>query len=254
MNRLSLALAAATAVSGLSFTAAHAATNAPMQNPVRLSSAEKSVAESPAAANAIRLTIADLANDALTPKGMDYLVHRFTEADQKRIKASATYDQNFGSALDNRIDQISKDWKQKYGHDFNIENADKAFGTEFASIHEGVAGSNPELASSVTENGAKGHEKLAADQKIALATITGMHGMAAVKVPMIYEAGDWRVNLPATEDASVLRHNLLDHLTRVSDQSARWPSDENAAYRHVTHAVLLAVLDQSPASRTKTAK
>lgn len=240
-KQLALMLAATTAFAGFSIAATvnapsapHAVTNAIDPN--------IEVKDGPDASD-IHKAIVDLTADALTPKDMDHLIHKFTESNQKRIENSSTYKQNYGETLDDCVQGINKNWKQTYGHDFSIKET-AVFKPDFYSIEQSTAGADPQLAQDVTENSSGAHHALANDQKIAMVTLKATHNMTELKVPLIYESGNWRINIPNNEDASALRQNLVDHLSAVSGGSAHWPKDEDTAYRMVTRHVLLAVLNQ----------
>ena len=92
----------------------------------------------------IHKAIVDLVADALTPKDMDQLVHRFTNSDQKRIENSSTYKQNDGKLLDDCVGRINNDWKKAYGHDFSIKET-SVFKPDFYSIEQSTAGADKEL-------------------------------------------------------------------------------------------------------------
>ncbi len=242
MNKqLAIALAATTALAGFSMAATVNSSNAP-HTVASVINPNVEVKNSPDAAD-IHKAIVDLTADALTPKDMGRLIDRFTNSDQKRIEASSTYSQNYGKTLDDCIQRINKDWKQTYGHDFSIKGT-AVFKPDFYSIEQSTANANPQLAEEVTENSSNAHRLLALHQKIAMVTLKAMHNMAELKVPLIFESGNWRINVPNNEDTSALRQNLVDHLSAVSSNRARWPKDEDAAYRMVTRHVLLAVLNR----------
>ncbi|HEX4056048.1 MAG TPA: hypothetical protein VHX86_17430 [Tepidisphaeraceae bacterium] len=240
-KQLSLTLAATMAFTGCSIAATVNSSGAPHAITSAINPGIQ-VKDSLDAAN-IHKAIVDLVADALTPKDMDQLVHRFTNSDQKRIENSSTYKQNDGKLLDDCVGRINNDWKKAYGHDFSIKET-SVFKPDFYSIEQSTAGADKELAQDVTANSSMVHHALAHDQKIAMVTLKATHNMAELKVPLIYESGNWRINVPNNEDASALRQNLVDHLSAVSDASAHWPKDEDVAYRMVTRHVLLAALNQ----------
>jgi len=207
----------------------------------------------------IRKSIAALTTEAVTKGDMNHIVNRFVDADRNRIKNSDTYSQDYGENLDGRIEQVNKTWKDKYGHSFDIDHANDVFNDQFASVQQGQIGRDATLASAVignseqrnpsnTNNAAgndKSDENLENGRSIALVTVSGHHGLPALRVPMIHEMPDaWRINVPDSLDAAKLRQNLTDQLTALGSDPSQWPGDENEAYRLVGHRALMAVLNQ----------
>jgi hypothetical protein len=237
-----------------------------IRNSVDQAGAGNPTAANPAPdADGIRKTIAAATNDALTKGDMNRLIGQFVDADRNRIDKSADKNdpnnKNYGEKLDGRIQQIQKAWKDKYGHDFDIDKQNEVFSDQFASIQQGKVGdeNDAQLASEVMKNSedqatgnnanaagnTKGDENLEKGRGIAVMDVKGTNGMPDLKVPMIHELPDsWKINVPDSVDSTKLRQNLLDHLTAVGEMSAQWPTDEKEAYRVVAHHVLMAVLDQ----------
>jgi len=81
-------------------------------------------------------------------------------------------------------------------------------------------------------------------RNIANVTIAASHGMPEVKVPLIHEAGGWKIDAPDTLTADKLRDNVKNALTKCKDNKDKWPTDENEAYRAVSHKILAAIMDQ----------
>jgi hypothetical protein len=79
---------------------------------------------------------------------------------------------------------------------------------------------------------------------IATVHIAESHGMAALDVPMIHEAGGWKLDIPDSVDAQKLKDNVQTALTHCDEMKDKWSSDPNEAYRAVTHSVLLAIFDK----------
>ena len=75
-------------------------------------------------------------------------------------------------------------------------------------------------------------------------TIAASHGFPELKVPLIHEAGGWKIDVPDSIDAAKLRDNVQGALTHCGDMKDKGPSDEKEAYRGFTHSVLTAVFDK----------
>jgi hypothetical protein len=81
-------------------------------------------------------------------------------------------------------------------------------------------------------------------RNIASVKIAASHGMPELTVPMIHEAGGWKIDVPDTVDAAKLRDNVSNALAKLQENKDKWSPDANEAYRAVTHKVLLAIFDK----------
>lgn len=82
-------------------------------------------------------------------------------------------------------------------------------------------------------------------RNIATVHIAASHGLPALDVPFIHEAGGWKIDLPDSVDANKFKANVAAALNDISMKKDQWPADADEAYRHVTHRVLAALLDKS---------
>jgi len=222
-------------------------------------------------AEEIHDVMAQVAEAALTKKGLDDMAERFVDADRNRLGQNQDALKN-NEKLDGRIDEFRKDWKAKYNQDFDIKAEDKVYDANFASITEGEEGRartagerisgdvntpagradvNVENKTGVDAPKANTDGQTAADKNlndpgrnIATVHIAASHGMAALDVPMIHEAGGWKLDIPDSVDANKFRDNVQNALTHCDEKKADWPADANDAYRAVTHSVLLAIFDK----------
>jgi len=81
-------------------------------------------------------------------------------------------------------------------------------------------------------------------RNIATVHIAASHGLPALDVPMIHEAGGWKIDIPDSVDGNKFRSNMQAALTKIGDMKDQWPADVDDAYRHVTHCVLTAIFDK----------
>lgn len=81
-------------------------------------------------------------------------------------------------------------------------------------------------------------------RNVASLKIAASHGMPELTVPMIHEAGGWKLDIPDTVDAAKLRDNVQNALAKCQANKDQWPADANEAYRAVTHKVLLSIFDK----------
>jgi len=205
--------------------------------------------------------LAQVAEAALTKEGLDDMAERFVDADRNRLGQNKDALKNTAD-LDGRIASVRNDWKAKYNEDFDISDEDKVF-AGFAMISEGEIG-QPRTAGDRVKAPAEGVDAPAANtsgqtaadanrndpgRNVATVTIAESHGLPAVTVPMIHEAGGWKLDIPDSVDAQKLSDGVKNALTKVGDMKDQWPADKNEAYRHVTHAVLVAIYaDQANAA------
>jgi len=221
-------------------------------------------------AAAIEKQIAEVVDASLTKKGLDDMAERFVDADRNRLGQNQDALKN-NDQLDGRIDQFQKDWKAKYNQDFDSKSMyDKVFDSSFAMIKEGeearTAGerigadvTTPAGSADVNATNKTGVDapkantdgQTAADtnrndpgRNIATVHIAASHNMPALDVPMIHEAGGWKLDIPDSVDATKFRDNVQKALTHCGEKKDQWPADVTEGYRAVTHSVLLAVFDK----------
>lgn len=193
---------------------------------------------------------------SLTKGGFNDLVERFNDADRNRISAFVKDQSNKAKldTLDGRIAQFQKDWKAKYGQDFNISDDKMVFGHDTFSIKTGEIGTDARVAGQKIPAGEKvttdnldtnvPNKNLEPGRNIAYLTVRESHGLPELKVPLIHELPDmWKLDVPDSVDGQKLYDNLLKHLTMANEQKDKWPTNVNDAYREVAHHVLMAVMN-----------
>lgn len=221
--------------------------------------------------------LAQVAEAALTKSGLDDMAERFVDADRNRLGQNQDALKN-NDALDGRVAQLQKDWKEKYGHEFDIKDEDAVY-SGFAMIHEGEIGgartaadrSGADRVDVKTDvNTDRGTAKVDVDNKtgvdapkantdgqtaadrnlndpgrnVATVMIPESHGKPALQIPLIHEAGGWKIDIPDTVDSNKLRDNVQAALTHCDQMKDKWPADEKEAYRGITHSVLSAIFDK----------
>ena len=236
---------------------------------------DRTAAQSPNAEE-IHDVLAQVAQAAFTKEGLDDMAERFVDADRNRLGQNQDALKNT-KEIDGRVAELQKDWKAKYGQDFNIKDEDKVYNT-FASVTEGEeTGDAARTASGVKVEGDVKPDGSRADVKVenntgvdapkantdgntpadknlndpgrnvATVHIMESHGMPALDVPMIHEAGGWKINIPDSVDSNKLAANVKTALTMCGEHKDKWPATADDAYRGVTHKVLLAIFDKLPA-------
>jgi hypothetical protein len=216
-------------------------------------------AQEPKDASGIQKTVAQVAEAAVTKNGLDDMAERFVDADRNRLGQDQDALKN-NDTLNGRIAQFEKDWKDKYGHEFNVNDPSKVYDQSFAMITEGeetgaqtASGqenpSNNANNNNNADNNAnnKDEDKNLNDKgrNIAALHIPASNNLPALQVPLIHEAGGWKLDIPDSVDSKKLSENVLTALTKVDEMKAQWPSDETQAQRHVTHQLLMAIFDKS---------
>jgi len=273
-TQVSIAAAIALALGGVSYSIAQN-TDAPAGNPqpqgtvekteqgvrndaakVGIGSADKTSEKMSPHAEAIHDTLAQVAEAAFTKNGVGDIVERLSKADRDRLNENKDAYKT-DDATNTQIEQVAKDWKDKYGNKFDIKDEDKVYNMQFASIDEMGASDAARTASgTVAPNSAPvdeanrnstGATADASKTKGDAATvhIPASHGLPAVDVPMVKELMGWRIDAPESVDGAKLKANIQAALNDINSMKAQWPADQDDAYRHVTHRLLLAVLDKS---------
>lgn len=210
----------------------------------------------------LRDVLAQVAEAALTENGLDDLTERLVDADRNRIGQGGQINGDDHNAL---VRQFRADWKAKYGQDFDITNEEAAFPAATFSVTQGEIPRGAAGASVEVDRTAGGGARVEVDPKsgvdrpdspsadanrndpgrnIAALNVAASHGMPAVRVPFIHEAGGWKLDVKDTIDAARLRANVVNHLKAAHGMKDQWPADVNQAYAAVTHHVLMALTDQ----------
>jgi hypothetical protein len=191
----------------------------------------------------IKGVVAEVAEAALTKSGLDDIEERLSKGDRDRLDQNKDALKN-NAALDGRIEQFQKDWKAKYNQDFKIPDKEAVYSNDFAMITQGA---EARTASSKlpADNARPAADADRMDRDYASLKIPASHGKPELTVPLVYEkARGWKIDVPDSVDSNKLRDNVQAALTHCDEMKDKWPSDVNEAYRGVTHAVLLALMDQ----------
>lgn len=222
----------------------------------------------------IHTMLSGVTDASLTKGGFDDVVERFVDADRNRIGTWLKNDANKGALdkLDGRIAQFQKDWKAKYGQDFDIKDDARVFGHQDFGYAQGEIGKDAQVAGGAVpppENVTKdnlgkktdatgntvGDKNLDKGRNIAYVTVKESHGLPELKVPLVHELPDmWKIDVPDNVDGQRFYDNLLKHLTMANEQKDKWPSNVDDAYRAVAHHVLMAILDVDEGARAAGAK
>jgi hypothetical protein len=90
-------------------------------------------------------------------------------------------------------------------------------------------------------------QDMAASQTVS---IPASHGLPEVRVPLVKDGADFKINVPSTLTAERLQANLARELARANDMKAQWPDDATQAERALAHHIMLAVMDQDSSKQT----
>ncbi|HEY2587077.1 MAG TPA: hypothetical protein VGI81_15125, partial [Tepidisphaeraceae bacterium] len=212
----------------------------------------------------IRGALATVTEDAITRRDFGKVIGNLAVEDRDRMK---DYKNQDFKVLDGVAGQINQDWKQKYGHDFDIKAAKNVF-TDREVIVQGVV-TDPKVAAAAfpvpAEAGEQAHRAAAKEKaqqaqqgqaeqveskdlqesKGAALTRFPAHGnLPEITVSMIEEGhGKWRIAVPASLTSQQVHTQLQNQLTYFGRDMKQWPADEAMAYRQVAHHVLMALYD-----------
>jgi hypothetical protein len=199
--------------------------------------------------------IATATEAALTKDGFDDLIERIVDQDRNRFGKDGSADKKYDD-LNAKAQSLRDAFKAKYGRDFDVGRAEAL--THVATLC-GEVQDPQQLASAwpvQAVSPAAGEAVQAAAQQqgtspadkesniekgrdVAIATIPASHGLPAVNVSLMQEAGGWKIDLPNNVSGQQLHDNLLKHMTQASDMQAKWPADANAAELAITHHIML---------------
>lgn len=195
----------------------------------------------------VRAVLASATNAAVTKGGFDDLVERLSSADRKRMEGFA--DREF-TELDGRIEQIRKNWEQKYGQSLNLDDSKLFEG--FVTVYEGEVTDATTArahwpvavrpARDAAVNTVQSAEYLENGRNVAIVTVPTSHNLPAISVSMIHEVvDDWRIDIPDNVTGEQVYQGVKTALTIVGDNVAAWPSDVNEAQRMLGHRLLMAL-------------
>jgi len=206
--------------------------------------------------------LAKAANAAMTKGGFDDLIERLSTPDRNRIGDFVKRD---FAELDGRVDQIRKNWKTKYGSDFD---ASAAMFDGFLKIKEGEITNPTEVsrhwpvspvmtadgAKTVASNAPESVKYLDQGRNVAVVMFPASHGLPGTTVSMIHEAvDDWRIDVPDNLSGQQIYDNLKTALTSFGDNVAAWPADQTEAYRNIGHRVVMSVYGLPVTAEARTA-
>jgi len=220
----------------------------------------------------IRGRLADISNYALTKGDFGKVVDQLAVFNRDQMKNWR--DQDY-KTLDGVIDQINKDWKAKYGHEFKAK-ADM-FDDRFMIVQGVVTdpnvaamnfpvkarGQDAQLAGGRERANAdnaerKGNERLEREgsqvdhvtakdlqdsKNIATLHFPESHALPSVTASLVEEGmiGKWHFAAPKSLTAQQLHQAIQNQLSYVGRNMSQWPANETDAYQMVAHRVLLAL-------------
>ena len=159
-------------------------------------------------AEAIHDVVAQLAEAAMSPGKFGEIIERLAQADRTRIGEYAVKDH---PDLNDMAAKAAAAWNKAYGHEFDIEDETKTFGT----------------GSAVTLGG---------DGKTATVPLAGM------TIPFVREPGGWRVDPPDVLNGEGLKNALIKRLDAIGNGTVALPKDEAEGHRLVARHVLEAIM------------
>jgi hypothetical protein len=203
----------------------------------------------------VRDELSKVTEEAMTRGDFGKVISELAVDDRDRMK---DYKNQDFKTYDGVVDQLNKDWNQKYGHDFNIRKADNVWTDRYIIvqgivINPAIAAANwpvqpeanaPQLASEQRQGQSK--EVEAQDLKkadgVALSRIPASHGLPQITASMIRERGHgWVFDISDDISSQQLHTQLQNQLSYVGQHVDQWPADETEAYRMVAHRVVMAL-------------
>lgn len=220
----------------------------------------------------IRKAFGDLVAAATKHNGFSDVVDCFVDRDRDRI---GKYKEQDGDKLNDVVAKFRADWKNKYGKEFDLSDAEKVKSFSGVSILTGEIQTPDKLAGnwpvkqptnvSVDTNGANLEDKaqpaaskqdiqqaknqyfggdvnLDKGRNVAVAKLPTALGLPEVHCSLIKEhTAGWRFDVPNDITGQKLHDNLQKHLQMVVDHKDQWPANVDEAYGMVGHHVIEAV-------------
>lgn len=208
----------------------------------------------------VRSGLVKLTERAVSKGDFNKFLAELTAPAKKEAREFKNADQ---AKLDSIIDQIQKNWKTKYGQDFNINDKNLVFDQRFpiaqgevsdptvarnnwpvpATASEAItAGGRNKPADSKEENARE--SELSKGRDVALIRFPASHALPQMTVSMLKErmiVGFWKIDVPDDRTGEKIYNDLADHLTYIRDHQADWPADVADGYRMVAHHAVAAL-------------
>jgi hypothetical protein len=207
----------------------------------------------------IEKTFASITEAAFSKNGFGDVIDRLAHQDRTRLnheKESSLDESN--DALAQKVDQLKRAWKNRYGKDFAIES-EKAY-DDFLNIQTGevddpgqLAGKWPAPAEMSEKPGGQasaqgikettsplfgGDVKLEKGRDVALVEVPGANGVPTLTASMVHETDGWKFDIPNFVTRQQLHDLLLNNLSYLYDHQDQWPADANEAYRQATRYIV----------------
>jgi hypothetical protein len=300
---INLVAAATLTMAGFSFNVSRAddaATNTPANSGATSGSAMDRIGDSSTTrpsgasvsdldAHEIRSTLGSVTNVALTRDGFSmlgvYLVPSVASADansvapapQPKYPEGAKPNQPLGGYtatvqifknyddLNNAVDQLQKDWKEKYSSDFKLTSTNESavYNDSFQLVRNDISQSarqasermSPANSSGSSDSNTIARKSTDADARnsnsnnnAATVFIAPVENAPAVTIDLVRPhsaVGNWKIQEPTSASEQTIHDNLLKQLNTLHDQKANWPADQDAAYRAVSRQILSVFSDSN---------
>jgi hypothetical protein len=190
------------------------------------------------------------------------LVDHFVDQDRNRMSNKGG-DTNYDDIKQVAAD-LQKDFKDKYGKDFDIQDNDtKAKTFASARVVEGeisdpvalmkmwpadpspvTAGNQAQTASKTLRAGSEqttDEANIEKGREVGIVRLPGSGNTPTLDVSMIDEAGGWKIDVPNNRSAEQVHQDVAAQLKQLRDQKDQWPDDATEAYKTFTSHVLMGV-------------
>lgn len=205
----------------------------------------------------IREQMSRVTQEAAEPDNFGKFIKNLAVFNRDRMKDYSTQD---FKTFDGVVNQINKDWKDKYGHKFDITAAKEVWTDQYTIVqgvvtNPNVAADNFPVPAEPNREGARvaagsdlgqAREVEAKDlhdsEGVALVRYMSEHNLPSLTASMIEEGhGKWRYAIPLETTSQQLHARLQDQLTYFGQHASKWPADEAEAYRLAGHRVAMAL-------------
>lgn len=213
------------------------------------------------AVSGVKTGLAKLTERFASKGDFNKMLAELATPDKDRARQYKDVDQD---KIDGRIEQISQAWKAKYGKDFDLSDKNVVFDERYAIVQGEVtdpalaladwpvASTNEAVTAASNQPAANGNQKAVDDaasaaklekgRNVALIRVPASECLPAVSVSMLHELPMfYRVNIPNDRTGEQIYKDTLTQLTYIGENTDKWPSDVNDAYRMVAHHAIAAV-------------
>jgi hypothetical protein len=192
--------------------------------------------------------------------GLSNLLQCVEKKDRQRLEQA--FSKSDSQKLDGAIAQFQKAWLQRFNKDFDASSQVASFSHLFTIYageitnptmlsdwpvkqDQGQQGQNQQGQNQQAQHQQKGQQGQQ-EKEAAVVVFPAKQGLPQTYVSLLKEDGAWKIDLPDSVDPQQVHDSLVQAIEHLSQKPDQFPDDQNQAYQHVTHAILMSLYGEQP--------